>query len=81
MRRKFQIDENGRKVSKKLENMVGKGEIALYKQFLLFPKCFRKFSTPENQGLFGKGLDGPFQFGKKLQPKFCHFKVGFGYNM
>ena len=37
---------------------VGKGEIALYEQFLLFPKCFKKKTrkTRKNQGLFGKGL-------------------------
>ena len=28
--------------SKRLENTVGKGEIACYKQFLLFPQCFKK---------------------------------------
>ena len=31
------MDENGRKLSKQLENTVGKGEIACYGQFLLFP--------------------------------------------
>ena len=31
------FDENGRKFSKPLENTVGKGEIARYEQFLLFP--------------------------------------------
>ena len=30
-----------------VENMVGKGEIALYKQFLLFPQCFQKASFPD----------------------------------
>ena len=25
-----------------IENTVGKGEIARYKQFLLFPQCFEK---------------------------------------
>ena len=33
----FKVVENGRKFSKWVENTVGKGEIALYKQFLLFP--------------------------------------------
>ena len=32
----FKFDENGRKKSKQVENTVGKGEIAHYKQFLLF---------------------------------------------
>ena len=38
----FDFDENGRKFSKRLENTVGKGEIARYEQFLLFPQCFQK---------------------------------------
>ena len=29
-------------LSKGVENTVGKGEIACYKQFLLFPQCFQK---------------------------------------
>ena len=38
----FKFDENGRKFSKWVENTVGKGEIAHYEQFLLFPQCFQK---------------------------------------
>ena len=38
----FKFDENGRKLSKQVENTVGKGEIARYEQFLLFPQCFQK---------------------------------------
>ena len=38
----FKFDEINRKFSKKIENNVGKGEIARYKQFLLFPLCFQK---------------------------------------
>ena len=38
----FKFDENGRKLSKQVENTVGKGEIACYEQFLLFPQCFQK---------------------------------------
>ena len=33
-------DENGEKFSKWVENAAGKGEIARYEQFLLFPLCF-----------------------------------------
>ena len=33
----MKCDENGRKFSKPVENAVGKGEIARYKQFFLFP--------------------------------------------
>ena len=43
----FKFDENGRKLSKQVENTVGKGEIARYEQFLLFPQCFQKACFPE----------------------------------
>ena len=39
-------DVNGRKLSKWVENTVGKGEIACYEQFLLFPQCFQKACFP-----------------------------------
>ena len=42
----FKFDENGRKLSKQVENTVGKGEIARYEQFLLFPQCFQKVCFP-----------------------------------
>ena len=40
--------------SKWVENTFGKGEIARYKQFLLFPQCFQKTCTADTQkpGLF-----------------------------
>ena len=38
----LKLDENGRKLSKWVENIVGKGEIARNKQFLLFPQCCQK---------------------------------------
>ena len=41
------FDENGRKLSKRIENTVGKGEIARYEQFLLFPQCFQKNCTAD----------------------------------
>ena len=43
----FRFDKNGRKLSKPVENTVGKGEIARYEQFLLFPQCFQKACFPE----------------------------------
>ena len=43
----FIFDKNGRKFSKWLENNVGKGEIACYEQFLLFPLCFQKTYTAD----------------------------------
>ena len=45
-RQQFQYDENGRKLSKQVENTVGKGEIALFEQFLLFLQCFQKGCFP-----------------------------------
>ena len=42
----FKFDKNGRKLSKQVENTVGKGEIACYEQFLLFPQCFPKACFP-----------------------------------
>ena len=38
----FIFDENGRKVAKWVKNTVGKGEIARYEQFILFPQCLYK---------------------------------------
>ena len=42
----FKFDENGSKLSKRVENTVGRGEIARYEQFLLFPQCFQKACFP-----------------------------------
>ena len=55
----FKFDVNGGKFSERIENTVGKGEIALFEQFLLFQQCFQRLvlQTCENQGLFGKGLN------------------------
>ena len=35
----------GIELSAWVENIVGKGEIAHYKQFILFPQCFQKQSV------------------------------------
>ena len=43
----FEYDENGGKFSKQGEDTVGKGEIARYEQFLLFPQCFQKTCTAD----------------------------------
>ena len=42
----FEFDENGRKLSKQVENTVGKGEIARYQPFLLITQCFQKACFP-----------------------------------
>ena len=38
----FRFDENGRKLSKWVENTVEKGEITRYEQFLVFPTVFSR---------------------------------------
>ena len=36
---------NGVQLFDSVENIVGRGEIACYEQFLLFPRCFQKLSV------------------------------------
>ena len=48
-RQRFKFDENGKKFSKRVENIKGKGEVAHYEQFLLFPQCFQKTCTEHTQ--------------------------------
>ena len=43
----FKLDENGRWFSKRVENTVGKGEIARDEQFLFFPQCFQMTCTTD----------------------------------
>ena len=58
----LEFDENGTKLSKQVENTVGKGEIARNGHFLVFPESFPPvfsrlvMQTCVNQGLFWKGL-------------------------
>ena len=49
----FTFVENGRKLSKQVENAVGKGEFARNEEFLLFPQCFQMTCTADmlNPGL------------------------------
>ena len=44
---KFEFDEKDGKFSERVENAVGKGEIARYEQFLLFPQCFQRTCTTD----------------------------------
>ena len=39
------IWKNGIQLFDLVENIVGKGDIAHYEQFLLFPQCFQKLSV------------------------------------
>ena len=54
----FRFDENSRKFLKRVENIVGKGEIAHYEQFLLFARCFQKTCIADmlkTRACLGKG--------------------------
>ena len=42
----FELDKNGKEFSTKVENTVGKGEIARYVQ-VLFTQCFQKTCTAD----------------------------------
>ena len=39
-------------LSDQVENIVGEGEIAHYKQLLLFPQCFQKLSSVDVSKLY-----------------------------
>ena len=54
----IQFDKNGRELSERVENTVGKGEMARYEPFLLFPQCFQKAFSQGRQkvSLCGNGL-------------------------
>ena len=43
----FRFDKSNRKLFKRVENAVGKEEIAGHEQFLLFPQCFQKACTAD----------------------------------
>ena len=59
----FKFHENETKLSKQVENTVGKGEIARYDQFLLFP-VFSK-------GLFPRGIKRCHFVGMGQREKLC----------
>ena len=43
----IKFNENSIMFSKWIEKTVGKGEIACYEQFFLFPQCFQKTCTAD----------------------------------
>ena len=45
----IEFNENGNEFSQRVENTMGKGEIARYEQFLLFPQCFKKTCTADTK--------------------------------
>ena len=70
----FKFDENGRKLSKWVENTVGKGQIARCEQFLLFPRCFQKAFSQGRQkvSLCGNGLNKVYKcFNEVTSIWFC----------
>ena len=58
----FKFDEIGRKLSKRVENTVGKEEIARYEQFLLFHRVFKRLVSQGRQkvSMCGNGLKWNF---------------------
>ena len=73
--------EMAAKFLRRIENTVGKGEIARYYHFLLFPYVFKRLvqQTRKNQGLFGKGLNRSFSLAEKTLH--CKMKKKFSYNL
>ena len=55
----FKFDKNGRRLSKWVENTMGKGETAHYEQFLLFHSVFKRLVSQGRQkvSLCGKELN------------------------
>ena len=45
----FKFNENDIKFSTRVENTVGKAEIARNEQFLIFPQCFRETCTADTK--------------------------------
>ena len=41
----LEFNENGKKFSKRVENIAGKGEIAHHKQFFPFPSVFKRLAA------------------------------------
>ena len=68
----YNFDENDRKLSKRVEKSVGKGEIARYEQFLLFPQCFQKICFPEaSKGVIVREWVKPY----KMSPYYGSIKI------
>ena len=55
---RFMFNENGRQLSKRVDNTVGKGKIGHNEQISPFSSVFIRLplQTHENKGLFGKDL-------------------------
>ena len=81
----FKFDESGRKLSKWVENTVGKGEIARYEQFLLFPQCFQKaYFTGASKGVivweWVKPFPKPQILNSSKLKQFAHVNLKFDEN-
>ena len=67
----LKFDENGRKLSKWVENTVGKVEIARYEQFLLFLQCFPK-ACRSKASTYSYAKKGLIQGHKNRKLTLCH---------
>ena len=66
----FKFDENGSKLSKRVENIVGKGEIAREKEKLLVTSNF-SFSHSVFKRLVSQGCQKVSMCGNGLNPAIC----------
>ena len=71
--------QNEKKVACRVENIARKGEIACYKQFLLFSQFFHSYISlvRRNAALCGNGLRHKFQLSStnaQLFPYYCRHK-------
>ena len=58
----FEFDGNGRKISKWVENTVGKKKLLHMSNFSFYHSVFKRLVSQarKNQGLLGKGLSADF---------------------
>ena len=72
----FKFDENGRKLSERVKNTVGKRRNCSLRAISSFPTVFSKrleLQTHKNQSLFGKGLNKSEL--NKTQPSAIHSAI------
>ena len=75
----FELDENGRKLLKRVENAVGKGEIAGNQHFLLFPQYFLLYEGKIL--IFGPCLICRLQMiSNRTSLKSCHLLKSYRFN-
>ena len=59
-RQQFWIQWNGRKFFERVETLLEKGEIAHYKQFLIFPQCFKRLILQTQGFVLSQSLNSSY---------------------